>query len=798
MPSFLSSVAAAAPGLFLRVSIVLLIASAVQAVLPKRASAALRHLIWSLAVCAALALPLLAWLGPTWTLEVRRVSGAPAPPLPVAAATDLPAADAVVNSVARDGVDVRAPGSTTPTAAEWAAAAYVMLALLLFARVARQQWAVADLRRTAASVHDANWLAALRACAHDLGVRRDVRLLRTGDAVPMTCGTRRPAVILPEAADGWDDGRRRAVLLHELAHVVRRDCLVQSLAAVACAVYWCHPLMWWVARRLRVERELACDDRVIAAGTPARAYANHLLEIAHAFAVAPVPTHAVSMARPRQLEGRLLALLDASRDRRPIGNGLRAAVAIVTAVVVIPVAALTATVVAVVPDTAARVPSLTTTASADEVDARISPTPAVHEHEHSEEAAQAAAGTTTQTASAARQPGTWEIRPAETAGTVRLRLNEDRSSSSFDVPVDALSGLSATQLASGGGPIKFSLKRDAGTFTFDGVLTQGVGAGTFAFSPDPTFAAGLEKRGYARPSENEQYQLARHDVGFAFVDLLAQQGYTKPQTADLVRAGQHGVQTRYLREMGELGYRVGTLDALITLRDHGVTPSYVRELGELGYKGLSVDDVRTARDHGITPDYVRGMAAAGYTKLPMPELIKARDHGVTPDYVQGMATAGYAKLPLADVINARDHGVNPEYVRGLAEAGHRGLPLEEVIRVRDHGVSAEYVKVMRERGYAVPIAELVKARDHGVSADYLQEMAALGYDKTPLDTLVRMRDHGVSSGYVKELKTLGYERLSPDDLVTLRDHGFTADRIKRINDRSGSRLPVAALLEALK
>ena len=106
-----------------------------------------------------------------------------------------------------------------------------------------------------------------------------------------------------------------------MAHVARRDCLTQMLASVACAVYWCHPAVWWIASRLRIERELACDDRVIAAGTDARDYAGHLLEIAYAFGRRRAPALVVSMARPRQLEGRMLAALDDDRNRTSPGHG---------------------------------------------------------------------------------------------------------------------------------------------------------------------------------------------------------------------------------------------------------------------------------------------------------------------------------------------------------------------------------------------------------------------------------------------------------------------------------------------
>ena len=68
------------------------------------------------------------------------------------------------------------------------------------------------------------------------------------------------------------------------------------------------------------------------------------------------------------------------------------------------------------------------------------------------------------------------------------------------MPLDRLEGLTAAQLAGAGGPVQFRLRRDAGTFTFEGVLRNGVGAGTFSFAADPGFPAELAKRGFARPT----------------------------------------------------------------------------------------------------------------------------------------------------------------------------------------------------------------------------------------------------------------------------------------------------------
>ena len=63
----------------------------------------------------------------------------------------------------------------------------------------------------------------------------------------------------------WTAERRRAVLVHELAHIRRADCRVQRVTQLACAIYWFNPLIWIAARHLRSERERACDDEVLRA-----------------------------------------------------------------------------------------------------------------------------------------------------------------------------------------------------------------------------------------------------------------------------------------------------------------------------------------------------------------------------------------------------------------------------------------------------------------------------------------------------------------------------------------------------
>jgi hypothetical protein len=137
--------------------------------------------------------------------------------------------------------------------------------------------------------------------------------------MPFACGVLEPTIVLPASAEQWSDSRRRAVLFHELAHVKRRDLAGHTLGRVACALYWFHPLVWTAARRLRAESERACDDLVLSCGARASDYADHLLDIVISVRHQGAPATAMPMARRRELEGRVLAILDPAVAR--IGPG---------------------------------------------------------------------------------------------------------------------------------------------------------------------------------------------------------------------------------------------------------------------------------------------------------------------------------------------------------------------------------------------------------------------------------------------------------------------------------------------
>jgi carboxyl-terminal processing protease len=166
--------------------------------------------------------------------------------------------------------------------------------------------------------------------AHELGLSRRVTLLLSDvRAIPMTWGTLWPVLLLPREAQNWPLDRLRIVLLHEMVHVARCDYLLQLVGALARAAYWFNPLAWWGFRRLKVELEQACDDRVLSTGTLAETYAFELLHITSTFPTPGyTPSAALAIGRSARIQRRIESILDPARNRMPLTRRLACVTAV--------------------------------------------------------------------------------------------------------------------------------------------------------------------------------------------------------------------------------------------------------------------------------------------------------------------------------------------------------------------------------------------------------------------------------------------------------------------------------------
>jgi BlaR1 peptidase M56/Polysaccharide biosynthesis/export protein len=251
-------------------------------------TAAARHVAWAGVVVLMLLLPVWTAWGPKPSLRILPAAAAPA-------ASRVTLAAETLSGLALTGSDI-IPAPIRRQAWSWPACLaciYLLGAAVLLARLAVGTARAHMLIRRAAN--------------------RGGRLTSRSCAAPVTVGWLTPTVILPECWQRWPQAQLDAVLTHEGEHARRRDPLVQWLALLNRAVFWFHPLAWWLELRLCALAEEACDAAVLARGHDPFEYSEYLLEIARSVLRTGVRVKVLGMAMPgsflpqrirRILEGR--------------------------------------------------------------------------------------------------------------------------------------------------------------------------------------------------------------------------------------------------------------------------------------------------------------------------------------------------------------------------------------------------------------------------------------------------------------------------------------------------------------
>ena len=337
----MSTFAPFAAGIAIKASILLGLAALAMPLLRRR-SAALRHLVWSLALGGAVLLPVLALVSPMRLPLLPAREAASAEGTREIGGEDIPVNEAALSEPVAGDATLAATPSRLPDTGTLLLTLWLAGSVLLLGRFAFGMRRVASLVRRAVPVEDPSWGEIAERTRTSLPrLPLELRISDETD-MPFAAGLVMPAVILPAASMEWSAERREAVLLHELAHLGRGDLLMNTFAHVARALYWFNPLAWYAAHRLRVEGECAADDAVLEKGARASDYADHLLSIATGGQTA-LPTAALAMARRSAFEGRLLAILSPNADRVAPSRRRVALTAAAFAAVILPLAAASPT-----------------------------------------------------------------------------------------------------------------------------------------------------------------------------------------------------------------------------------------------------------------------------------------------------------------------------------------------------------------------------------------------------------------------------------------------------------------------
>jgi len=733
--------------------VLLLSAIFLLSLLLRRATAATRHLVWSLAMIGVLALPVLSFILPQWSMPLtpqilpssQSLERAPALPenfrLPKSKSPKIyqvknneETAWTVSTNYSVAVTPVRNQSNGSVALSSWSWATWIFVIWMSGALIVATRWLVGWLcvkllSYRAQEIFDDEWYNLSESLSAELDLQRPVKLVRAPNAAaPMTWGLLHPVILLPHDADTWSAERRRVVLLHELAHVKRGDLLAQFVAQIACALYWFNPLAWIAARQLRLEREQACDDAVLNSGAKASDYANHILEILRALRFAKYsPSAAVSMAQCSQIEGRLRAILDPHLRRRALSPRGELCTGAAIACIVLPLAAISPW---------ARLEKAPAKSSSKFVLPQS-------QFQYSDSQFNLGLGT----AGAANDP--MVISPWSIDG------NETPSASASASPTVSSEDCDENKHDSGVGLRLDRLVQDSANLVGENLVSA-------------LHALGIENL----PGEH-LVGVTAEKFGNVLAEKLRDSGYDEWKIENLVNRISSGLDDEYVQDVKKAGYAQLSIEQLLQMRIHGVDAEYIRDMKATGFDNLSIEELIQMRIHGVDADYAREMKAT-YGDLSLDELLQLRIQGVDADYAKEMKAAGFGDLGINELLQLRIHGVDAEYAKEMHDAGFGELSTEELLQTRIHGVDVDYAKEMKSTYGELSLNELLQLRIQGVDTEYTKEMKAAGYDDLSIEQLLQTRIQGVDADFVKELKEVGLKNLTPEKAIQMRIHGFDA------------------------
>jgi beta-lactamase regulating signal transducer with metallopeptidase domain len=464
-------------------------------------------------------------------------------------------------------------------------------------------------------------LAMCQTLQHQLGLNRIIHYREClWLQAPAVIGWFRPIVLLPVTAlTGLSEEQLRSVIAHELAHIQRFDPFVNVFQISVETLLFYHPAVWWINKRIRVEREHCCDDVAVSlCGNPVE-YAR-ALTLMEQWRSAPVLAMAANRGPLSERIFRVLGMKSRGAGARGIGltSGLLClAAALVAGDALLGIAYPIA------------YPGPTVFARANFAGA-ASPSP--------QSSPEPASAPTHAAKLSVTRSQTVEPRPA-TGGSY---TDEMRAAGLSDLTVDELIAMKIQGVT----PEYVRGLREQGMHPgVDSVVAMRIQGVT------PEYIHDLRNLSL-NPDEDQVVAMKIQGVDVNYVRGIKGAGI-QSNIDQLIALKIQGVTLDYVRRLQELGLQLNA-DELVGMRVQGVTPEYVREIYSLGVKPTA-DEFVSMRVQNVTAEYIRALQSAGL-KFDVDGVIAAKVQGITPEFIERAVKHGFQNLTLDKLIQLKHTG----------------------------------------------------------------------------------------------------------------------------------------------
>ena len=223
-----------------------------------------------------------------------------------------------------------------------------------------------------------------------------------------------------------------------------------------------------------------------------------------------------------------------------------------------------------------------------------------------------------------------------------------------------LQGLTREQ-AMRGGPVRFSLVRQAGTIECEGSFQQGRGSGTFRFTGSQAFVSAMKARGFdfeetSRGAhdgpENKLFAAAALNVTTALADDLLAADFGRLGVEDLFKAAIFKIDSKFMREMKASGFPNLGMEELVKARIFKIDAEFVRQVAQMGFAGEQFESLVKMRIFKVTPEFIAEARGEGLDRLTVEDLVKLRIFNIDRDFIRRARAEG-VPLEVEELVQKR-------------------------------------------------------------------------------------------------------------------------------------------------
>ena len=593
------------------------------------------------------------------------------------------------------------------------------------------------------------WQARINRLCNSIGIKYQVHMLKSALVrIPCVVGWLKPVILLPaQVLTGLDEDQLEMIIIHELAHVRRLDCLINYLQVAVETVLYFNPAVWWVSRQIRTERELCCDDMAVKISGNTVLYAKALFNLEGMRQVEPALAMRIDgstslLDRIRRLGGQRMQSNNSSSIFKFCG---------IIAMIIL----LTMGAGSISGYTEPDQVSYAAASSDDEDNGSYS----------------------------GQYEGTWKLRGDEDGLYLRLKFRQDGHQTTFGFYQEEMNDIITKKDG------EYFIVREAGKFLledFDKALNgPNEGSGDCVFLPNTKYANALKDMGFEVEDASDVMELAIHDIGLDYAREIKASGYSDITLNRLIEFHIHDVTPEYIAHLKEVGQDNIPANKIVNMKIHDVEPEYIMEFKNMGLTDLDFDDLIKMSIHDIDPAFIKQFADYGYTDLSVDDLVKLSIQDVDPAYIKSFEKFNLGHLDIDDLVKLSIHDVDPAYIQAYVDMGYKDMDIDDLVRLSIHDVTPEYLKSFE--GYNlgfITLDEIVKMSIHDVDPDFVKTYIDLGFEDMGVDELVQMSIHDIDAVYIKELADLGYVDLDPSELVQMRIHDVTPEFIRDLKNRN--------------